>query len=30
MWNNCVEKIAILKEYVKQTVVHDLATETLF
>jgi len=26
----CVQKIAILKEYVKQTVMQDLATQTLF
>jgi len=30
LWNICVQKIAILKEYVKQTVMQDLATQTQF
>jgi len=30
LWNICVQKIAILKELVKQTVMQDLATQTLF
>jgi len=30
LWNIYVQKIAMLKEQVKQTVTEDLATQTLF
>ena len=30
LWNIWVQKIAILKQEVKQTVMQDLATQTLF
>jgi len=30
LWNMCVQKVTILKEWVKQTVMQDLAAQTLF
>ena len=30
LWNICEQKIAFLKQQVKQTVMQDLATQTVF